>query len=577
MRQGHGARSDRKLGGPGRRRLQDSARHGVCDFLDFVSRPGGWKIWDIHEPILSLRVDRVRRRARPDSVQGCPTPRRDGGFAVSAKPTPPSPASRPTQRRRSAPSTASRQWIWRHRLRDRSFSYARGLRANRRPDEALATIEQCRAVEPKRPGIPLFAGLVLGDLGRNEEAAKSLMKFHIRGLTWQSLRRYADAISNVKNLDGLVGDAYRRAIDDRPDDPDTFRAFIRTLGIFYTPETDLGARLAKLSRPGEVFEVCAEDRAAKQDWRSLKQLADEMCRLDPKLPAALFYRAAPRRPRSSRRRLRSSRSATISPWRRTPSSPESVAIDWRPRLASSGLSRRTISEGEVAFRDLAAELDKPETNARSASLSDGTGKSIPTIRTSSCTAASSSPTKGKLAEADETLTRAATSCRRRSSLEPASPHSSALYECGNAASALDDFDDPELTMRDLTYWCLSDGKLDLLADLVDTWEKKRRRFPTAWRGSNFAPDKGKSTRPLTSTARKSPRCSSTRRGGEGGEAGREGPFLLRRIRLRAVLRRNGTGGSSPRSVSSGNQSRERVLPALPKRSSAPGIGEGSNA
>jgi tetratricopeptide (TPR) repeat protein len=352
----------------------------------------------------------------------------------------------------------------------RQFLRAMALRANGRLDDALEATQKCEAAEPKRQGTSLLMGLVFHDLGRDREAKDCLYQFHIRALSWLSLRTYADAVANVKEIDSIAPGAYRKALDDRPDDPETFLRFLQRLGNNYYPETDIGKRFARLSKPGDIFAACADDRAAKKDSRSLQQISDEMCRIDPKLPAAWFYRALAEATVESP-------ATSVATFRKYAAlETDANLVDQRRGRLAGVLGKRGALEaydlgGAAAFRELADELEKRNPSALRHLIRKHAEKHPDDpdllLQRGKLLAA-----EGKYAEADKDLTRAAAKLSAAELRAVRSLRIEARYRIGKGATVLDDFDEPDWALQELSGLCVADRKLDLLSDLIERWEKK---------------------------------------------------------------------------------------------------------
>ena len=163
------------------------------------------------------------------------------------------------------------------------------LQRQRHFDLALAENDKCRLAEPSRPSLDLVDAMLLHDSGRNAEALTRIERFHRNvGVALESLRELG-AILVDSNRRPEARDALRKALDDRPDDVDTFSWFLMSIEP-YRKEDDVGRRFRKLASPAREYERFAADRKNANDFESLRQLAIEMCAID--WPVAVAARAS---------------------------------------------------------------------------------------------------------------------------------------------------------------------------------------------------------------------------------------------------------------------------------------------
>ncbi len=156
--------------------------------------------------------------------------------------------------------------------------------------EALAAFEQAHRLHPDMPCLDLTKAIAFNDLGDWNNALKHLEAYQgLLGDDAAVCRELGEALRGLSRFPEARA-AYRKALDYDPKDPDAFLGLLRALA----PEDnrdDLGQRFAKLDRPHENFDICAEDCRKAQDFASLEPLALAMRKIDPNYAPVDFFLA----------------------------------------------------------------------------------------------------------------------------------------------------------------------------------------------------------------------------------------------------------------------------------------------
>ena len=157
-------------------------------------------------------------------------------------------------------------------------------------EEVLVSCDAAQACQPDLPGSDYLRTVAFNKLRRGDAALKHarlarewlgddpIVCFEM-GLALHGLRRFAEAAPN-----------FRKVLDNHPSNQDAFVSLLRGLGPDVKND-DIAERFAKLTRPQDHFEVCAQDRWMSRDVTTLQALAEVMGKLEPRHADAKYYLA----------------------------------------------------------------------------------------------------------------------------------------------------------------------------------------------------------------------------------------------------------------------------------------------
>jgi tetratricopeptide (TPR) repeat protein len=154
-------------------------------------------------------------------------------------------------------------------------------------NDAVKALERAQLINPDLPRVILASAILYGRLGNLEKSAKYLQEFEdrfgddsltcrLRGATLMDLGRREEAAV-----------AYRKALDQNPDDSEAFFGLVRCLEPGEARD-DLGARFAKLSDGHVHFDKLVRTCLDLRDGETLRDLAAAMKRADPKHPRPIW-------------------------------------------------------------------------------------------------------------------------------------------------------------------------------------------------------------------------------------------------------------------------------------------------
>ena len=148
---------------------------------------------------------------------------------------------------------------------------------------ALAENERCRQAEPGRASLDLWDAMLQYDLKHFPEALERFERFHRTiGETSESLRELGTVLVALNRKPDARA-AFRKSLDDLPDDPNTYFWFLTSVDPG-RKEDDVGRRFMALAQPAKEYERYAADCKNAGDFESLRQLATAMCGIDWQSP-----------------------------------------------------------------------------------------------------------------------------------------------------------------------------------------------------------------------------------------------------------------------------------------------------
>lgn len=158
------------------------------------------------------------------------------------------------------------------------------------PKEALAAFDEARGLNPDMPILDLLKAGACNDLGDHATALKHIESY--RALLGDDTNTYAElghALLGLLRLPEAQA-AYRKSLDHDPKNADAFMGLMRALGPD-DPHEELATRFAKLDRPHENFDICAQDCQQVRDGAGLEQIALAMRKIDPAYEPVPYYLA----------------------------------------------------------------------------------------------------------------------------------------------------------------------------------------------------------------------------------------------------------------------------------------------
>ena len=130
-------------------------------------------------------------------------------------------------------------------------------------------------------------------LNRDAKFAEALQELdaldNLEGPSAASARERGEALRGLNRADEALA-AYRKSLDMNPRDAEAFFGYLCAIAPGRL-ETDVGARFSRIDQPAAHFERFAADCKQANDFHSMKQLAAEMVRIDPRSSLADFYRS----------------------------------------------------------------------------------------------------------------------------------------------------------------------------------------------------------------------------------------------------------------------------------------------
>ena len=351
-------------------------------------------------------------------------------------------------------------------------------------DQALAENDQCRQAEPSRPSHDLYAAMILNDMKKPAEVLPLIERLHRDvGETSDSWRELGMALSALgRNPEART--AYRKCLDDLPDEPENFLSFLRSIDSFQA-EDDVGPRFAKLSKAADNYEQHANDCKSANDFESLRQLAIVMGRISPASPLAKEHLALAEAQRDlPAKALATFRAAmALEP---DAGHRSTAASDFLKRMAQSGHAieayrdladapKAVIEPGEL-FRGLAEWVHSSYRQRTLRRLVRLHGAKHPDDPFLLMCRGEILENDGKDAEADAAFTKAAAQLNERPQDRAfvatfSHVRTTVRYRLGKLAETLEEFEPRNQVFQDLASLCLQEKKYELLDELLDRYLK----------------------------------------------------------------------------------------------------------
>jgi tetratricopeptide (TPR) repeat protein len=343
--------------------------------------------------------------------------------------------------------------------------------------QAVAENNTCRQAERDRASLDLWDGMLRYDLKQYPDALERLERFHRSvGATSESMRELGTVLVAL-NRRPEARDAFRKSLDDQPDDPNVYFWFL-TMIEPNRKEDDVGRRFMALSRPSKEYERFAADCKNAGDFESLRQLATAMCGIDGRSPlprehlALVEARLDP--PEQALATFRKAMELETITHHRATAATEFLremanadhAIEAYTELSEAPVD---VIEPEVLFLSLAENVRyRPALLRRLVRLHAREHGNDPHLR---MFRAEMLAADGKDAEADADFTAAVAQLREGRDRPFVDSFRQAWvgvrFRLGKAVESLDDFEARGQAFMDLVSLCTQTKKFDLLEKIVD--------------------------------------------------------------------------------------------------------------
>lgn len=341
------------------------------------------------------------------------------------------------------------------------------------PKEALAAFDAAQGFNPDMPILKLLKASACNDLGQHAEALHHLEAYQaLLGDDANTCVELGQALHGLQRIAEAQA-AYRKALDYDAKNADAFLGLMRALGPD-DPHEELATRFAKLDRPHENFDICAQDCRLVQDGAGLEQIALAMQKIDPGYEPVTYHLALGR--------LWLGKSAEAADLFKSVFSQEKNAVKRREYLdgylqAMVSLGKtmeayRALPDVREAFERLGAELQKSYRMDELRRLMAEHRKKHSDDLLLLLYQGQVHVDEGRYALADKAFTAAVAAKPPAGVLEPFE-HSriEARYHTGNGLAAWRDSSQRRQAFTQLANLCLGDDNDKLLKTLLDTHAK----------------------------------------------------------------------------------------------------------
>ncbi|MCI0682397.1 MAG: hypothetical protein L0Y71_09850 [Gemmataceae bacterium] len=252
----------------------------------FSKRTGAWRVFDYEDLDAGMRVTTVMA-----SMTAQMTPGKVAGITAAVQ---------HLQQAMVAAIQRNPEAAERHLRQTDGFQLPRELDALRsmtrglvhiqrnQPKEALASFDKAQGFNPDMPILQLLKAMACNDLGEHAAALGHLEAYQaLLGDDANTCVELGQALLGLQRIPEAQA-AYRKALDHDAKNADAFMGLMHALGPD-DPHEELAMRFAKLDRPHENFDICAQDCRQAQDGASLEQIALAMRKIDPTYEPVVYH------------------------------------------------------------------------------------------------------------------------------------------------------------------------------------------------------------------------------------------------------------------------------------------------